>query len=79
LYYACCPQEEQAGPVLELSRLKLGEVLRRLQVEDAQSFRGVEVSMLSDDLDSDPRPAQNSNIWIFLGAFTYIHVYICMV
>lgn len=44
-------QEALAGPMLQLSRLSQPDALRRLDVKEAPRVRGVEVSMLSDDLD----------------------------
>lgn len=45
--------EALAGPLLQLSRLGRKEVLSRLDLEEAPSFRGVDVSMLTDDLDAE--------------------------
>lgn len=44
-------QEVAAGPMLQLSRLACKDVLNSLENKEASSFCGVEVSMLSDDLD----------------------------
>lgn len=44
-------QEALAGSMLQLSRLSQPDALRRLDVKEAPRVRGVEVSMLSDDLD----------------------------
>jgi len=46
-------QEAIAGPMLQLSRLACKDVLNSLDVKEASKFCGVEVSMLSDDLDFD--------------------------
>merc|ERR1719199_1873525 len=43
--------QDVAGPTLQLSRLACKDVLNSLDVKEASRFRGVEVSMLSDDLD----------------------------
>jgi len=43
--------EALAGPLLQLSRLGQKDVLSRLDVKEAPNFRGVDVSMLTDDLD----------------------------
>lgn len=44
-------QEALAGPMVQLSRLSQPDALRRLDVKEAPRLCGVEVSMLSDDLD----------------------------
>jgi hypothetical protein len=46
-------QEELAGPLLQLSCVGCQGALSALDAQDAQNFCGVEVSMLSDDLDSE--------------------------
>lgn len=45
--------EALAGPLLQLSRLGRKEVLSRLDLKEAPNFRGVDVSMLTDDLDAE--------------------------
>jgi len=44
-------EEKAAGPMLQLSRLACKDVLNSLDVKEAPRFSGVEISMLSDDLD----------------------------
>lgn len=46
-------QDEPARPSLQLTRVSCADVLRATDVKEAQCYGGVEVSMLSDDLDTD--------------------------
>lgn len=46
-------QVEPARPKLQLARLTCSDVLAQLKVKDAQSYGGVELTMLMDDLDFD--------------------------
>lgn len=45
-------QDEAARPLLQLSRLTCGDALSRADSNKAQSYGGVEVSMLMDELDA---------------------------
>lgn len=53
IQYVGSSQEQLAGPLLQITRLGCKDGLCRLDVKEAPRFRGVEVSMLSDDLDTE--------------------------
>lgn len=51
--YVGSNQDEAIGPLLQLSCLNSQEALSQLEAQKAEAFHGIEVSMLSDDLDED--------------------------
>jgi len=51
--YVGAGKEDVSRPLLELSYMSCAEILNRLEIEDASNFDGIEVSMMSDDIDAD--------------------------
>jgi len=51
--YVGAGQEDISRPFLQFSQLGRTEILDRLDIEEASNFSGIELSILSDDVDAD--------------------------